>query len=137
MDPKRLGSVPVVDTPIRVVIVDDTVHVRRMLRTMLELDGFEVVGDVGTGVEVIDLVGGGLVADVVVLDERMPDLDGIETAKWVRAAQPDLVVLLYTAFPHKALELAALEAGIAAVLSKVDGLESLEQEITCHCSTLR
>lgn len=136
MDRSALSSLPAVEAPIRVLIVDDTVHVRRMLRTMLELDGFEVVGDVGTGVEVIDLVGGGLVADVVVLDERMPDLDGIETARRVRATQPDQVVLLYTAFPHEALELAALEAGIAAVLSKVDGLESLEQEITRHCSTL-
>lgn len=124
------------ETTISVLIADDTVHIRSMLRTMLELDGFEVVGDVGTGAEVVDLVDGGLVADVVVLDERMPDLDGIETAKRVRAAQPDQVVLLYTAFPHEALERAAREAGIAAVLSKVDGLESLEQEITRHCSTL-
>lgn len=125
-----------VASPIRVLIADDTVHVRRMLRTMLELDGFEVVADVGTGTEVVELVSGGLAADVVVLDERMPDLDGIETAKRVRVARPDQVILLYTAFPHGALELEALEAGITAVLGKVDGLESLEHEITRHCSTL-
>ena len=121
---------------IRVLIADDTVHVRRMLRTMLELDGFEVVADVGTGTEVVELVSGGLAADVVVLDERMPDLDGIETARRVRGAKPDQVILLYTAFPHGALELEAFEAGITAVLGKVDGLESLEHEITRHCSTL-
>jgi DNA-binding NarL/FixJ family response regulator len=122
--------------PIRVLIADDTAHVRRMLRSMLELDGFEVVADVGTGTEVTDLVATGVDVDVIVLDERMPDLDGVETARQVRAARPEQVVLLYTAFPHAALERAAAEAGVAAVLGKVDGLESLEREITRHCTTL-
>lgn len=132
----RVGSVLPVETPIRVVIADDTVHVRRMLRSMLELDGFEVVADVGTGAEVTDLVEGGIEADVIVLDERMPDLDGVETARRVRAARPEQIVLLYTAFPHSALEQEASAAGIAAVLGKVEGLESLEREITRHCRTL-
>lgn len=131
-----MGSVLPVETPIRVMIADDTVHVRRMLRSMLELDGFDVVADVGTGAEVTDLVEGGIEVDVIVLDERMPDLDGIETARRVRAARPEQIVLLYTAFPHSALEREASEAGIAAVLGKVDGLESLEREITRHCTTL-
>lgn len=132
----RVATVREVENPIRVIIADDTAHVRRMLRSMLELDGFEVVGDVGTGTEVTDLLQGGVEADVIVLDERMPDLDGIETARRVRAVRPDQVVLLYTAFPHTALEQEAAEAGIAAVLGKVDGLESLEREITRHCTTL-
>ena len=113
-------------SPIRVLIADDTAHVRRMLRSMLELDGFEVVADVGTGAE----------ADVIVLDERMPDLDGIETARRIRRLRPDQIVLLYTAFPHAALEQEAAEAGITAVLGKVDGLEALEREITRCCTTL-
>lgn len=123
-------------TPIRVLIADDTAHVRRMLRSMLELDGFDVVADVGTGEEVVGLLADGLDADVVVLDERMPELGGVETARRLHAARPDLVVLLYTAFPHRALEDAAASAGVTAVLSKVDGLESLEREITRHCTTL-
>lgn len=121
---------------IRVLIADDTAHVRRMLRSMLELDGFDVIADVATGAEVAELVSGGLDPDVIVLDERMPGLDGIETARLVRAARPEQVVLLYTAFPHSALEEAATEAGVAAVLGKADGLESLEREITRHCTTL-
>lgn len=121
---------------IRVLIADDTAHVRRMLRSMLELDGFDVVADVASGNEVADLVSGGLDPDVVVLDERMPGLDGVETARLVRAARPEQVILLYTAFPHIALEEAAAEAGVAAVLGKADGLEALEREITRHCTTL-
>ena len=118
--------------PIRVLIADDTAHIRSMVRSMLELAGFDVVADVGTGGEVTDLLGAGLVADVVVLDDHMPDLDGIETARRVLATHPQQVVLLYTAFPHAALEREASEAGVTAVLGKVDGLELLEREISRH-----
>lgn len=117
---------------IRVLIADDTAEIRRMLRSMLELDGFEVVADVGTGGEVTSLLAGGLEADVLVLDERMPDLDGIETTRRVLARHPDQVVLLHTAFPHLDLEREASEAGVTAVLGKVDGIESLERAITRH-----
>lgn len=121
--------------PIRVLIADDTAHIRSMVRSMLELAGFDVVADVGTGGEVTDLLAGGLRADVIVLDDRMPDLDGIETTRRVLADHPGQVVLLYTAFPHAALEREASEAGVTAVLGKVDGLESLEREITRHGGT--
>lgn len=131
-----MASVPAVESRIRVLIADDTVHVRRMLRSMLELDGFEVVADVGTGADVLRRLEEGLHPDVIVLDERMPDLGGIETARRIRVNRPDQVVLLYTAFPHRALEEEAAAAGVAAVLGKVDGLESLEREITRHCTTL-
>ncbi len=120
---------------IRVLIADDTAHVRRMLRSMLELDGFDVVADVGTGEEVTTLLAAGTEADVIVLDERMPELGGIETARRICDERPGQVVLLYTAFPHLALEDAASAAGVTAVLSKVDGLESLEREITRHCAS--
>lgn len=123
------------EAPIRVLIGDDTAHVRRMLRSMLELDGFEVVADVGAGAEVAKLVEDGVRADVIVLDERMPDLDGIETARRVRAVRPGQVVLLYTAFPHRRLEEQAAVVGVAAVLAKVDGLEALERAITRHSTT--
>lgn len=122
---------------VRVVIADDTSHVRRMLRSMLELDGFEVIADVGAGAEVVELVEGGLRADVIVLDERMAGLGGIETARRLRAARPGQIVLLYTAFPHPRLEQQAAEVGITAVLAKVDGLESLEREILSHTTTRR
>ena len=123
--------------PVRVVVADDTSHVRRTLRSMLELDGFEVVAAVGGGAQLAELVEGGLRADVIVLDERMPGLGGIETARRVRAARPDQVILLYTAFPHARLEQEAAEVGITAVLAKADGLESLERQIVSHTTTPR
>ena len=119
---------------IRVLIADDTVGIRTMLQSMLELDGFEVVAAVATGGEVTDLLADGLEVDVIVLDDRMPDLDGIETTRRVLASHPGQVVLLYTAFPHAALEREASEAGVTAVLGKVDGLASLEREITRYAT---
>ena len=124
-----------VSAPIRVLIADDTAHIRGMVRTMLELAGFDVVADVATGGEVTALLAGGLEADVLVLDDRMPDLDGIETTRQVLATHPDQVVLLYTAFPHAALEQEASAAGVTAVLGKVDGLESLEREINRYAGS--
>ncbi len=122
--------------PIRVLIADDTTHIRSMVRSMLELAGFDVVADVGSGGEVTALLADGLQADVIVLDDRMPDLDGIETTRRVLESHPGQVVLLYTAFPHPALEREATEAGVTAVLGKVDGLESLEREITRHAGVV-
>jgi DNA-binding NarL/FixJ family response regulator len=123
------------EAPIRVLIVDDTEHVRRMLRNMLELDGFEVVGEAGSGSDAVDLVEAAG-ADVVVIDYKMPDMDGLETASRIRAVRPTQVMILYTAFVDADLERRAREVGVSVVLGKVEGLESLEREITRLCGTL-
>jgi len=123
------------DDAIKVMIVDDTDHVRRMLRNMLELDGFLVVGEAGNGPDAIasiDKAG----PDVVVIDYKMPEMDGLETAARIRTARPDQVMILYTAFVDAELESRAREVGVSVVLGKVEGLESLEREITRLCGTL-
>jgi DNA-binding NarL/FixJ family response regulator len=123
------------ESPIRVLIVDDTEHVRRMLRNMLELDGFEVVGEAGNGPDGVSLVADAA-ADVVVIDYKMPEMDGLETAARIRAVRPTQVMILYTAFIDADLEQRAREVGVSVVLGKVEGLESLEREITKLCGTL-
>jgi CheY-like chemotaxis protein len=123
------------DAPVKVMVVDDTEHVRRMLRNMLELDGFEVVAEAGSGAEAVEAV----VAadpDVVVLDYKMPDVDGLETAERIRAARPEQLMIMYTAFVDSGLQQRANEVGVAVVLGKVEGLESLEREIARLCGTL-
>jgi CheY-like chemotaxis protein len=128
--------VPVVsEPPIKVMVVDDTVHVRRMLRNMLELDGFEVSGEAGSGPEAVEVIDGAD-PDVVVIDYRMPDVNGLETASLIRALRPDQVMILYTAFVDPELEQRARDVGVSLVLGKVEGLESLEREITRLCGTL-
>lgn len=123
------------DSPIRVMIVDDTVHVRRMLRNMLELDGFEVTGEAGGGTEAVEVIGDAD-PDVVVVDYKMPDVDGLETAARIKADRPEQVIILYTAFVDADLQQKAREVGVSVVLGKVEGLESLEREITRLCGTL-
>lgn len=123
------------DETIKVMVVDDTQHVRGMLRSMLELDGFDVVAEADGGpsaIEQIDLCD----PDVVVVDYKMPELDGIETTRRIRAMRPDQVVIMYTAFLDEALEAKANDAGVAVCLGKVSGLGSLELEIRRHCEKL-
>ena len=121
--------------PIRVMLVDDVDHVRRMLRNMLDLDGFVVVAESGSGAAAVaDIEDAN--PDVVVIDYSMPDMDGIETARLIRAARPDQVMIMYTAYLQPEVEQMAREVGIALVLGKVEGLESLEREISRLCGTL-
>ncbi len=131
---KRLASV-VVSRTIRVMVVDDTDHVRRMLTSMLSLDGYEVVGEVASGPAALEAV----VAadpDIVVIDYKMPGMDGLDTARGIRHRRPDQVMILYTAYIDDALEKAAADAGISLCIGKVDGLSSLEREINRLCASL-
>ena len=125
----------VAEPPIKVMVVDDTVHVRRMLRNMLELDGFVIAAEAGSGPEAVETIDGAD-PDVVVIDYKMPDVNGLETAARIRAARPEQVMILYTAFVDPELEQRAREVGVSVVLGKVEGLESLEREITRLCGTL-
>lgn len=123
------------DPPIKVMVVDDTVHVRRMLRNMLELDGFVVAAEAGSAEEAMATIAGAD-PDVVVIDYKMPDVNGLETAARIRAERSEQVMILYTAFVDPELEQRARDVGVSVVLGKVEGLESLEREITRLCGTL-
>jgi len=124
-----------VSRPIRVMVVDDTDHVRRMLTSMLSLDGFEVVGNAAGGNQAIENVEQAD-PDVVVIDYKMPGMDGLDTARGIRAARPDQVMILYTAYIDDKLEQAAAAAGISLCVGKVEGLASLEREISRLCASM-
>ncbi len=121
--------------PIRVMVVDDTDHVRRMLTSMLSLDGFEVVGNAAGGTQAIENVEQAD-PDVVVIDYKMPGMDGLDTARGIRAARPDQVMILYTAYIDDKLEKDAAAAGISLCVGKVEGLASLEREISRLCASM-
>jgi CheY-like chemotaxis protein len=125
----------VVSRPIRVMVVDDTDHVRRMLTSMLSLDGFEVVGNAAGGTQAIENVEQAD-PDVVVIDYKMPGMDGLDTARGIRAARPDQVMILYTAYIDDKLEQDAAAAGISLCVGKVEGLASLEREISRLCASM-
>ena len=125
----------VVSRQIRVMVVDDTDHVRRMLTSMLSLDGFDVVGGAGGGPEAL----AGIDAadpDIVVIDYKMPGMDGLDTARRIRVLRPEQTMILYTAYVDEEIERQAADAGISVVLGKVEGLASLEREISRLCASM-
>ena len=64
----------------RVLVIDDETNIRRMMRLTLEADGYEVE-DAADGLKGLELFGDGSRFDAVVLDQKMPGMDGIETLR--------------------------------------------------------
>jgi CheY-like chemotaxis protein len=113
---------------VRVLVVDDTEHIRAVLADMLTLDGFDVVGTAADGEQALVLAEQ-TDPHVVVMDLRMPGIDGLETTRRMKAARPGQQVVLYTAYLDAEVERQAREAGAALCLSKVEGLPRLEREL--------
>lgn len=116
---------------IRVVTVDDQELVRTGLRPMAERDGdIHVVGEAATGREGLAVVGR-LVPDVVLMDIRMPVLDGIEATRRIVAdpALSGVQVVVLTTFDEDENIFGALRAGAAGYLLKDIGPEALRSAI--------
>ena len=114
---------------VRVLVVDDTEHLRRFVADMLSLDGFDVVGTAADGEQAVELTVA-LDPHVVVMDLRMPGVDGLEATRRIRAQRPGQQVVLYTAYLDETIERQAAEAGVALCLGKVEGLPRLERELS-------
>jgi CheY-like chemotaxis protein len=120
---------------VKVLVVDDTAHVRNMLADMLDLDGFDVVGQAASGEEAVDM-SQRAEPDVIVMDYKMPGMDGLAAARAIRNTTPEQPIILYTAYMDADLEAEAREAGVAMCIGKVEGLHQLERHITDLCRRL-
>lgn len=101
----------------RVVVVDDQELVRSGFRLILERAGVEVVGEAGDGVAAVETTRE-VRPDVVLMDVRMPRLDGIEATRHVVAEQPEVRVLALTTFDLDEYVYAAVRAGASGFLLK-------------------
>ena len=101
---------------VRVVIAEDEAIIRLDLKEILEEEGYEVVGETGRGDEAVELVEQ-VQPDVVILDIKMPVLDGLTAAKLI-SDERRAAVLILTAFSQRALVEEARDAGALAYLVK-------------------
>ena len=101
---------------IRVVIAEDEAIIRLDLKEILEAEGYAVIGETGRGDEAIDLVRM-LEPDLVILDIKMPGMNGIDAAK-VISDEGLAAVILLTAFSQQDLIQEASNAGVLAYLVK-------------------
>ncbi|MBN2076248.1 MAG: response regulator transcription factor [Dehalococcoidales bacterium] len=103
---------------IRILIADDHAVVREGTRQFLEReDDLEVVGEAADGEEAIRLVGS-LNPDVAIMDISMPNIDGIEATRQIKAKYPKVAVLILSAYDDDQFVFSLLEAGAAGYLLK-------------------
>ena len=100
-----------------VVLVDDEPRLRAQLGAMLADYGVEVLGEAGTGREGVELACR-LRPDVVLMDMRMPELDGIEATRQLSELLPSTAVIVLSAYDDPALVSEAHRAGAHAYLVK-------------------
>ena len=106
------------EKPVRVVIVDDhRLFVDALALLLGHDDRLEVIGTASDGSTAIELAVEGA-AEVAVIDVRMPEVDGIETAKRLKKRRPETSVILVTGFEEPQIEAQAREAGAVALLKK-------------------
>lgn len=110
----------------RVLVVDDHPMVREGLRSMLDGEGIEIVGEAANGAEAVARACE-LRPDVVLLDLELPDLDGLTVLRRLRESTPDTAVLVVTMHQDPGRVRLAVEAGAAGyVLKGVDRTELRE-----------
>ena len=103
---------------IRVLLADDQALVRGGFRMILEArDDFDVVGEAANGIEAVELAEG-LAPDVILMDVRMPELDGVEATRRIVASGASARILILTTFDLDEYVHAAIRAGASGFLLK-------------------
>lgn len=115
--------------PIRVLLVDDHLVLRQGLRSLLsQYPDLLVVGETGDEADAIDLAAS-LQPDVVLLDIRLGRQDGLELARRLRRLQPELRIIILTAYDDETFLLQAAQAGVHGYLLKSASAEVLAEAI--------
>ncbi len=120
----------------RVVIADDDVITRLDIREALEFQGYEVVGEAADGIDAVELCAD-LKPDVVLLDVKMPVMDGLTAAKLIAGGQHDTAIIMLTAYNDKQFVDKAGEFGALGYLVKPVDEKSLTPTIEIAVKRLK
>jgi DNA-binding NarL/FixJ family response regulator len=118
----------VLDDPIRLLIADDDEQTTLVLRDSLPAFGFEVVGNARNGAEAGEKVAA-LQPEVVLMDLRMPGVDGIEATVQIKAVEPRTQVVILTAFPGERARDLAEFMGADDLIEKNAPLEKIASRL--------
>ncbi|MBQ0041826.1 MAG: response regulator [Lachnospiraceae bacterium] len=129
---KTESTVNQVEGASKIMIVDDSSLIRKMLRQLLEKNGYAVVGEAVNGEEAVALYDT-VKPDLVTMDVTMPVMDGVAALKKIKEAHSDARVIMVTAAGQKDRIMEALKSGAKAFITKpfdeADLLKNLEQEL--------
>jgi CheY-like chemotaxis protein len=101
----------------KVLIIDDEPHIRQMMRFTLEASGYQVE-EAGDGEAGLARLREGGAYDAIILDQKMPGLDGLDTLRVIRDRTPDACVLMVTAYASIELAVDAMKLGATDFLRK-------------------
>jgi Response regulator containing a CheY-like receiver domain and an HTH DNA-binding domain len=115
--------------PIRILVADDHLIVREGLRLILETDeGMELVGEAGNGQQAVELAGQ-LKPEVILMDLRMPVMDGLSAIEIIRKQEPQIAIVILTNFNEDEMMVKGLSAGARGFLLKDTDRETLLNSI--------
>jgi two-component system, NarL family, response regulator LiaR len=104
-----------------ILIVDDEEDMQRLVRAVISEanEGLEVVGEATTGEEAVERWRE-LRPDIILLDQRMPGMTGIEAAEQILAEAPDQRIILFSSFLDDETNRRAKQVGVLACIDKTD-----------------
>ncbi|KEI16214.1 response regulator [Clostridium haemolyticum] len=94
----------------KVLIVDDAAFMRMMIKDILEKNGYEIVGEASNGIQAVELYKSEK-PDVVTMDITMPDMDGIEAVKAIRAFDSAAKIIMCSAMGQQTMVMDAIKSG--------------------------
>ena len=94
----------------KVLIVDDAAFMRMMIKDILQKNGFEVIGEGSNGIQAVELYKKEK-PDVVTMDITMPDMDGIEAVKQIKAFDSNAKIIMCSAMGQQSMVMDAIKAG--------------------------
>jgi DNA-binding NarL/FixJ family response regulator len=104
--------------PIRTLLVDDYEPIRKSLRTLLEdYPEVEVIGEAEDGRKALELMHR-LLPNIIIMDVRMPVMNGIEATRWITTVFPDVKVIAFTSCSEKSMVKKMYKAGASGFLLK-------------------